>query len=139
MRKTAQSTIKPFTEINLTPLIDLSFLLLVTFIITMPVITEENAIPLKLPRGKAEKLPDKRHTIAMDKNGNIYLDGNRLGIPQLEERISAIAVADPQSPVLVRADESLKYAQVVQVLRMLHENKLTRVALVTSQNNEPAR
>lgn len=135
MRKTAQSVLKPFTEINLTPLIDLSFLLLVTFIITIPVITEENAIPLNLPRGKAEKLPDKRHTITIDKNGAIHLDGNRLGLPQLEERLSTIAITEPTSPILVRADESLRYSQVVQVLRLLHEKKLLKVALVTRPEN----
>ena len=136
-RKVAQTSLKGFTEVNLTPLIDLSFLLLVTFIITMPVIQQEMAIPMNLPKGDAKDLPNtKKHSISIDKKGTTYLDGTSLSLDQLKGRMTEVARVDSTVTILVRADEGIKYGDVVNVLKILHDLKLTKVALVTQSEGK---
>lgn len=118
-------------EVNMTPLMDLTFLLLITFMITFPLI--EQGIPLKLPQGKAKELDDSaKASVSVDANGKVYVDELEVELdmvgPMLKERLAA----QPELTVLVRADEGLAYGKVVAVLRELHEAEVTRLALVTS-------
>ena len=114
----------------MTSLMDLSFLLLITFIITYP--TLEQGINVKLPRGTAEAIENlKSQTLAIDAQGGIFLNNRRIGLDALEGELAAIVGKDPQTAVLVRGDERLDYGQVVKVLRVLHKARVTRMALVT--------
>lgn len=117
-------------EINMTPLIDLTFLLLVTFMITFPAL--EQGITVKLPQGSAEKLPDKKATTVSIKNdGRIYLDSRLVTLDQLQSRLGQAIVDDPSTAVLVRADDSLEYGKVMEVVKTLYKVRVTRMALVT--------
>ena len=117
-------------EINMTPLIDLTFLMLVTFMITFPAL--EQGITVKLPQGSAEKLPDKKATTVSIKNdGRIYLDSRLVTLDQLQSRLGQAIVDDPSTAVLVRADDSLEYGKVMEVVKTLYKVRVTRMALVT--------
>jgi len=137
-RKTPLTSLKRISEINLTPLMDLTFILLITFIITFPLI--EQGIPINLPHGKAKELsPDRARTITVDKQGIVFLDDRQLTIAQLGERMTQLASANPDVMVLVRADEDIDYGVVVTVLRVLNDASITRLALVTQGEGEAAR
>ena len=125
------TTMKPLSEINLTPLMDLTFLLLITFIITFPMM--EQGVPINLPQGAASPLPTdaKRLVVSLDGEGNHFLDDRPIGFDALLVQFSAQAQEDPNVTVYVRADKAVAYGDVVQVLRALHERKLTRISLVT--------
>ena len=90
-------------EVNMTPLMDLTFLLLITFMITFPLI--EQGIPLKLPQGKAKELDDSaKASVSVDANGKVYVDELEVELdmvgPMLKERLAA----QPELTVLVRAE-----------------------------------
>jgi biopolymer transport protein ExbD len=123
--------LKPVAEINMTPLIDLTFLLLIAFIISFPMI--EQGIKVQLPKGDAEKLdPQKKtRTITVKYAGGVFLNDREVTYDALEEALSAIAKEDPQPPVLIRCDERVEYGDLMKTLRLVHACKITRMALVT--------
>jgi len=119
-------------SIDMNSLIDLTFLLLVTFILTIPAL--EQGISIMLPRAKAEALPHKKHktnTISMDIGHRVYLNNVPITLDDLKADIKAKVAEDPDVPVLVRADERLEYGEVMAVVKILHDNKVHRMSLVT--------
>lgn len=129
-RKTPLTSLKQISEINLTPLMDLTFILLITFIITFPLI--EQGIPVDLPQGETQDLdPDQSTTITVDGEGRLYLDDTQVTLGVLASRMAALGQTSPQAMVLVRADENILYGRVVDVLKVLHTAKIVRMALVT--------
>lgn len=129
-RRTTIVGLQEIKEINLTPLIDLTFLLLITFIITFPLI--EQGIPVNLPRGAAADVPEQRtRTISLDIQGRLFLDRNEVTREALAREMDELGAADPDIIVRVRADENLAYGKLVDILRILHHAKIARMALVT--------
>lgn len=118
--------------IDLTPLMDLSFLLLVTFVITFPLV--EQHIRVNLPVGKAEasKIHDSR-SVTVDAKGIIYLDEAPCSLSELGERMETAAKQNPEVTVMVRGDEALQYGKITQVLKTLKDAGITRTALVTRE------
>ena len=118
------------SEVQMTSLMDLTFLLLITFIITYPVL--EQGINVKLPRGTADAIENlKSQTVAVDAQGGVFLNNRRISLEALENELTALIGQDPQTAVLVRGDERIDYGQIVKVLRVLHKAGVTRMALVT--------
>ncbi|MCB1100982.1 MAG: biopolymer transporter ExbD [Verrucomicrobia bacterium] len=136
-----QSSIKPLqeiSEINMTPLIDLTFILLITFIITMPLI--EQGIPIKLPQGKAQEVNENEtRSITLDVEGRLYLDRVPVTLDELRQEMQVIGAAMPNTAILIRADQALAYGKVVEVLRILNEAKIARMALITNPENPAER
>jgi biopolymer transport protein TolR len=129
-----RTTIKPLqqmSEVNMTPLIDLTFLLLITFIITMPLI--EQGIPINLPKGQTQAMDQsKSRSISVDMEGQVFLDRAPVSMEALAEQMKIIATATPDAAVMIRADEKLHYGKVVEILRILNDAQITRMALVTT-------
>jgi len=129
-RHTPLSSLKPISEINLTPLMDLTFILLITFIITFPLI--EQGVPVNLPKGRAAPLPESQsRAITLDREGGLYLDHVAIEADALAVRLREIGAAEPATAFLIRADEAIAYGRVVEVLRLLRAAGLSRMALVT--------
>ena len=129
-RRTALSQRRQISELNMTPLIDLTFLLLITFVITFPLI--DQGISVKLPKGKASEI-DRAHTfsITLDAQAQLFFDDLPTSEELLAADLKAKAEADPDVTILVRADESIPYGKVVSVLRLMHDANVSRMALVT--------
>jgi biopolymer transport protein ExbD len=135
-RRTSIKPLQELNEINMTPLIDLTFLLLITFIITMPMV--EQGIPVNLPKGKAKELDQSEtRSITIDGTGGLFLDQAVISLEQLGVEMKALAANDPDTTVLVRADDKLAYGRVVEVMRILSEAQITRMALVTTPDGAP--
>ena len=129
-RKIPLTSLRSISEINLTPLMDLTFILLITFIITFPLI--EQGIPVNLPKGKAKDLSaETAQTITIDREGSVYLNDLLTVQQDLKQTIHRMGQTDPNVHVMIRADERVRYASVVNVLKMLHAAGITRTALVT--------
>ena len=123
---------KPKAAVDMTSLIDLTFLLLVTFIVTLQAL--EQGITIKLPQAEADPLPEqdtKANVISVDKDGNIFLDQRQLTIDDLERTLREMVARDPNVPVWVRGDESLSYGDVMNVVKVVYKCKVTKMALVT--------
>lgn len=118
------------SDVNLTPLIDLTFLLLITFIITFPLL--ENSIQIKLPVGRADKLPEQKpQNVTLDVSGGIFLNDRPVSLDALESGLREAATSNPEVAVLIRGDEKLDYGRVVDVMKIVYKLRITRMALVT--------
>ena len=130
-RRTSLSRNRQISELNMTPLIDLTFLLLITFIITFPLI--EQGIPVRLPKGKASELDQANtFTITLNDKAEIFFDEVPTGAEALAAELKAKAAENPDVTILVRADEEIAYSKVVAILRLMHDANISRMALVTS-------
>ena len=123
---------RPKAQIDMNSLIDLTFLLLVTFIVTLP--TLEQGVSILLPQAKTDELPTKdgkANTVTVDSVGRIFLNDKPLTSEELEEKLKAMAEADPDVPVLVRGDERLDYGSVMNVVKIIYKCKIRKMSLVT--------
>ena len=119
-------------SIDMNSLIDLTFLLLVTFIVTLPAL--EQGISIMLPQAKTDELPTKNkkaNTVTVDKDNVIFLNDKPLTLEELERELMAMAAEDPEVPVLVRGDERNSYGDVMKVVKVVYKCKIHRMALVT--------
>jgi biopolymer transport protein ExbD len=122
------------TELNITPLLDLVFVLLVIFIITTPQMM--NNLEMTLPSGKppAQK-PDepkpKIHRIVVDSAGGSRLDGENLAVPALRQKLSELKAADADLRVVVKADDNTDYQNMINVLDTLQQLDIIKVGLAT--------
>ena len=92
------STLKEISEINMTPLMDLTFILLITFIITFPLI--EQGIPINLPSGDAKPLDDAEYrTVSLNKDGLIFLDSEKISLDLLKNDLKSFASSSPSATV----------------------------------------
>ena len=129
-RKTTLTSLRQISEINLTPLMDLTFILLITFIITFPLI--EQGIPINLPKGEAEDVDqDQMLSLTINAEGKLYLDDIAITKEAFAEEMTALGAADPETVILVRADVALQYGSVMEVIQILNRAKISRMALVT--------
>ena len=123
---------RPKAAIDMNSLIDLTFLLLVTFIVTLPAL--EQGISIMLPQAKTDELPTKNkkaNTVTVDKDNVIFLNDKPLTLEELERELMAMAAEDPEVPVLVRGDERNSYGDVMKVVKVVYKCKIHRMALVT--------
>jgi biopolymer transport protein ExbD len=119
-----------FSNIDMTSLMDLTFLLLITFIVTMPAL--EQSISVRLPQGKADELPQKKvNTISLDVEGKTYFNNAEITLDDLERTLGNLAAEDPETAILVRGDERIEYGKIAAILKILYKVKITRMALVT--------
>ena len=120
------------TEINVTPLIDLAFALLIIFMITTPLL--EQTIDVNLPLETASPQDDRRssfQTVTIDADGLYYWGDERVSTAQLRDRLSLTA-QDSDPPVLsIRADAQLPYQRVITLMDMIKQNNLSRISLDT--------
>lgn len=122
--------LRQIREINMTPLIDLTFLLLITFMITFPLV--EQGIPLRLPKGKTQEIDQKdTFTLSVNAKEELFFDDLPTTPEMLKNELETKREADPDVTILVRADETLPYGKVVAVLRILHDAQISRMALLT--------
>ena len=136
-RRKPLSTMQSISEINMTPLMDLTFILLITFIITFPLI--EQGIPIDLPKGQAEEIAeDTSRAISLNKQGEIFLDELPIQMERLRAEMIELGQADPNTLVSVRADHSLVYGKVMKVMQLLHAAGISRTALVLQAEGEPS-
>ena len=123
---------RPKAAVDMTSLIDLTFLLLVTFIVTLPAL--EQGVSILLPRAKTDELPTKNkkaHTITIDAQNRLFLNNRQTTAQDLKKELLALAAADPDVPVLVRGDERLDYGSVMSIVKIVYDCKIRRMALVT--------
>ncbi len=123
---------KPKATVDMTSLIDLTFLLLVTFIMTLPAL--EQGISIKLPQAKTDQLPTKdrkANTVTIDAANRIFLNNREMTGEDLERELKSMAAEDPEVPVLVRGDERLNYGDVMDVVKIVYKCNIRRMALVT--------
>lgn len=122
----------PKAEIGMNSLIDLTFLLLVTFIVTLPAL--EQGVSIMLPQAKTDELPTKEkkaNVITAQYPSGYFLNDKPVALDELEQTLKSMVAADPDVPVWVRGDERLSYATVMDVVKIVYRSKVRRMSLVT--------
>jgi len=120
------------SEINITPLLDLAFVLLIIFIITTPLLTQ--SIELKLPHGgKPDKQLNKSdiRTVEISNTGYYKLDRKAMQLPPMIAQLAGEFRANPNLVVYIRADKDSRYELVAQVIDACQKNGITRYSLRT--------
>ena len=125
--------LKGFDEINVSPLLDLAWTLLVVFIIA--VTASVQGIKVNLP--KASNTPSlvkpKTKAITIHSSGQIYLDAYPVTLAELETRLRQYKAVDPEFPVVIKADAKLYYEKVVEILDLMQTLEITQMGLVTQK------
>ena len=132
MRKTSKRGHGTMAELNITPLLDLVFVLLVIFIITTPQLM--NNLELNLPSGKPPpKQPHepKVHHIDLSAQGIITLDAARVTVVQLKKDLADFKADDPQMGVVVKGDDNVDYQHMISVLDVLQSLDIQKVGMAT--------
>jgi biopolymer transport protein ExbD len=132
MKKCSHSAHHSLTELNITPLLDLAFVLLVIFIITT--IPPINDLDLKLPTA-AKRLKDpprKANYITIQADGKVYLNKEQFAnAPGMLQTLIALRSDDPDLNIIVRGDSKTKYKQIRSVLDVCQQANVPKVDLAT--------
>jgi len=124
---------EPYDEVNVTPMLDLAYVLLIIFII----LTTATVQGIKVNLPKASEAPSlaesKTKAISITGDGTIYLDTFVVTTDELESLLRQYKAADPNLPVIVKADANVAYQHVVDVLDMLGKLEITQIGLVTQR------
>jgi len=132
LKKSTQRGHGTMNELNITPLLDLVFVLLVIFIITTPQLM--NNLEMNLPAGKPPvKKPDqpKINKIVVDANGRITLNDQPLPVAALKDKLQQMQADNPDLAVVVKAADEVDYQHMVNVLDILQQLNITKVGLAT--------
>src|SRR5262249_51556464 len=120
-------------ELNITPLLDLAFVLLIIFIITTPLL--EQGIQVNLPtasKSKAEVNPKSVRSIAVERNGTIFFDKTRLNLRELQAALVNWKRSDPDAAAVLRFDKDLRVQAVVDVFDALERAGISKTAIINT-------
>jgi biopolymer transport protein ExbD len=134
MRKSTRSHHGTLTELNITPLLDLVFVLLVIFIITTPQMMNNLEMTLpsaKLPPRKPDAAPPKINKIVIDDKGGVTLNSEPVAMTGLRGKLRELKASDPDPSVVVNGSDNMDYQNMVNVLDALRELDITKVGLAT--------
>ncbi len=127
-RRTAQ--MQSIDQINVTPLLDLVFLLLIAFMITMPLM--EYGTSVNPPEMNSEKLPEENFkSVTLTESGALDYEKQIVSREELMSRLRELKVSAPKTILLVRADGARSYRDVVELMRDIKNSGFTNISLVT--------
>ena len=127
-----RNRLNALTEINVTPLIDLAFALLIIFMIATPLL--EQTIPINLPTeaAKPQREVDLQiQVLSIDAQGRFYWGTNPVSDSEMAERLGRLS-SDGEQPILrIRADKQLPYYRVIQLIDLVKQHDLVKISLDT--------
>ena len=132
LKKTTKRGHGTMHELNITPLLDLVFVLLVIFIITTPQMM--NNLEMTLPSGKPpppQKEKPKINKIAVEANGQITLNEQNVTVPELKADLQSLKASDPDLKVVVKGSDEADYQNMIYVLDVLRQLDITKIGLAT--------
>ena len=120
-------------SIDMNSLIDLTFLLLVVFIVTLP--TLEQTIHVALPVGKAQKQDDKKKnfSVTIDSAGKIFLGEMPVTQEDLKARLEQAVAEDPETSVVIRGDVRVGYGDVYNIVKVAKDCNVKHLGLVSKE------
>ncbi len=121
---------RALNDINITPLVDVTMVILIIFILIAPLM--EQGITVKLPGTSArEMVQQEAVTISISPDKKIYLGNSSVTIPELEDRLKVLQDGSNDISVILRADKDLPYELVVKVLDTIQKSGITKLGLAT--------
>lgn len=136
-RYSSRTSLSTLSEINVTPLLDLAFVLLIIFMITTPLL--ENSKTLIIPSSATTNAPVNPatvQTLSMDRNEVVRLNEEEVDLASLEGRLAALKQADPDLAVVIRPDRSLPVQKLVSLMDALQRAEITKVGIATQDDSK---
>jgi biopolymer transport protein ExbD len=128
-----RQSLHTLSELNVTPLLDLAFVLLIIFMITTPLM--ENSVDLVIPTSEAAKHavdPSAVQTVAINREGLVKLNNVRTTLPELETVLTALRNARPEVAVVIRSHKELAVQKLIDVMDAVQRAKITKVGVLTT-------
>jgi biopolymer transport protein ExbD len=124
---------QPYDDINITPMLDLAYVLLVTFIILTTASVQ--GVRVTSPETKAVSNLAKPQTraVTITADGSIFLDAYPVSLDQLKVALGQYKAANPNLPVVLKGDADVAFDTVVQVLNVIKQLDITEIGLVTKR------
>ena len=123
---------QPMAEINVTPFVDVMLVLLIVFMVAAPMLTV--GVPVELPKTVARALPTEREeplTVTITAEGEVMIQKTQTPADQLVKKLKAISQERDSDRIFLRADGSIPYEFVVQVMGALNKGGFSNISLVT--------
>lgn len=128
-----QSESKPYDSINVTPMLDLAYVLLVIFILMTTASVSGLSINLPKPSNKPSTEKHEVKIVQIMPDGSLRLNGAGVGVGELESQLKAAMARDPKTSVVLKGDPAVNYARVVEVLDLTGAMGIGAVGLVTAR------
>jgi biopolymer transport protein ExbD len=127
----------PIAEINVVPLVDVMLVLLVIFIVTAPLLTHSVKIDLPKAASSPNMTRPEHVQLGIREDGSLFWNGVAVAMEELESHFSAAALQQPQPELHIRADRSVRYERVAQVMSAAAKAGLVRIGFVTDPSRQP--
>jgi biopolymer transport protein TolR len=125
-------------EINVTPLVDVVLVLLLVFMVTAPMMSR--GIDVSLPVADQPQIPQEdRITVSLRSDGTVFVADQPVNLVLLEDRLRGMTSGRPESVVYLRADEGLRYGQVIRVVDVIRRAGIDRIGFVYALPEEKRR
>src|SRR5580658_8272627 len=131
-RGSTRSRYRPLSEINVTPLVDVMLVLLIIFMVTAPLMT--SGVSVDLPKTN----DSQPLTVSVRANGDVYLQDEQVPLPDVVDKLKAIAQNNPDRRIFVRGDKDLPYGRIMELMGIITQGGFTHVALLAEQTAEGA-
>jgi biopolymer transport protein ExbD len=125
---------QPYDEINVTPMLDLAYVLLVIFIIMTTASVQ--GVKVNLPKTQATTSLAKPgiKAVTINQSGNVFLDAYPVTMEQLDLRLGQYRAANPALSIVIKGDAHVQYAKVMEVMELLKRNEITSLGLATTRS-----
>src|SRR5262245_17254269 len=131
MKKCSKSHHHALAELNITPLLDLAFVLLVIFIITTTPIVNDLEVDLPSAAKRPKDPKPKVHYVTVESGGRLYLDKEEVNTAVLQDKLVGMRLEEPDLNVVIRGSSKTKYGNVVAVMDVLQQVNVGKVNLAT--------
>ena len=121
----------PFSDINITPMVDVMLVLLIIFMVAAPMMT--TGVTVDLPQSSASPVPgqDEPLTVSITADGKVYIQKTPVATKDLQGKLKAVLGAKKETRIFVRGDRSVDYGRIMQVVGEINAAGFTKVALIT--------
>ena len=137
--RTARRRARPrrMAEINVTPFVDVMLVLLIVFMVTAPLLTVGVAVDLPQTRARALGQDKEPIAVTIDRAGQVFLQNTPIPVSELVPKLQAIAQNGYDQRIYVRADKTVPYGKVAEVMGLLSSAGFTRIGLVNDSERKP--